>query len=223
VPGLVYNCPASTVTVFPGEEHGLHSGETDYALALNAYRHQQNEGGNELVFLNLQAARLGVLDLDRFKRQVGYCSQPNGACTDKVLQVGGRYQDTTKFDWMGVHGIWFENFALPVVINECLMQSYTGIIRLFPNWPATRDAQFTTLRAVGAFLVSCERKAGEIRSLVIHSEKGGLCRLYSPWSAASVKVVQGNTEVPLNITGDVIAFDTTPGATYLVSALCGSA
>jgi len=222
-PGIVYNCPANTVTVFPGEEHGLHSGEEDYALALNSYRHQQNEGGNELVFLNLQAVRLGVLDLERFKRQVGYCCLPNGACTDKVLQTGGRYQDTTKFDWMGVHGIWFENFALPVVINECLMQSYTGIIRLFPNWPAGCDAQFTTLRAVGAFLVSCERKAGEIRSLVIHSEKGGSCRLYSPWSDASVKVLQGKTEVKVTAQGDVIAFDTNPGATYLVSAVCGSA
>lgn len=215
-PGVVYNCPANTVTVFPGEEHGLHSGSDDYALALNSYRYQQNEGGNELVFLNLQAARLGVLDIERFKRQVAYCCQPNGACTDKVLQTGGRYGDTTKFDWMGVHGIWFENFALPVVINECLMQSYTGIIRLFPNWPAAYDAQFTTLRAVGAFLVSCERRAGEIRTVVIQSEKGGTCRLYSPWPGASIKVLQGVSEVSVAEDGDVITFETVAGCTYTI-------
>lgn len=32
--------------------------------------------------------------------------------------------------------IWLENFALPAIINECLMQSYNGILRLFPNRPA---------------------------------------------------------------------------------------
>ena len=48
-------------------------------------------------------------------------------------------------------GIWFENFGLPVVINECLLQSYDGALRLFPNWPLDRAAEFRTLRAVGAF------------------------------------------------------------------------
>ena len=218
-PGVVYNCPATTVTIFPGEEHGLHSSADDYALALRSYRHQQNEGGNELVFLNLQAARLGVLDLERFKRQVAYCRLPNGSCTDKVLQTGGRYNDTTKFDWMGVHGIWFENFALPVVINECLMQSYTGIIRLFPNWPDHGDAAFTSLRAVGAFLVSSELKAGVIRSLVIHSEKGGTCRIYSPWPGQTVNVMQGDTAVAVIQDDGIMIFETAPDVTYDIDCL----
>ena len=65
------------------------------------------------------------------------------------MQVGGRYKDTTDYGFMKNMGIWFENFALPVVVNECLMQSYTGTIRLFPNWPADQDAAFHSLRAVG--------------------------------------------------------------------------
>jgi hypothetical protein len=215
-PGIVYNCPGNTATVFPGEEHGLHSSSRDYSLSLNSYRYQQNEGGNELVFLNLQAARLGVLDIERFKRQINYCCLPNGTCTDKALQAKGRYQDTTQFDWMGPNGVWFENFALPVVINECLMQSYNGIIRLFPNWPEPRDAQFKTLRAVGAFLVSCERRAGKIRSLTIGSEKGGSCRLYSPWPGAPVIVLHGQERIGIAVDGNVISFDTVPGATYEV-------
>ena len=28
----------------------------------------QNEGGNDLLFINLQAARIGMPDLERFKR-----------------------------------------------------------------------------------------------------------------------------------------------------------
>ena len=216
-PGVVYNCPANTMTVFPGEEHGLHSSPKDYQLALNSLCHQRNEGGNELVFLNLQASRLGALDLERFKRQIKYCELPNGTCTDKVLQSLGRYNDTTKFDWMGVHGIWFENFALPVVINECLMQSYNGIIRLFPNWPDEKDAIFQTLRAVGAFLVSGEKKSGVITDINIFSETGGTCRLYSPWPSSEVMIVHQEGSIPFNTEKDVITFDTIQGGTYQIS------
>ncbi|MCX5771067.1 MAG: hypothetical protein NTZ09_12470, partial [Candidatus Hydrogenedentes bacterium] len=158
VPGehseVVFNVPNSLMTVFPGEDHGLGSPKPVFEILVNSFRNQQNEGGNDLVFLNLQAARLGLLDLDRFKRQINYCLLENGTCADLVLQVHGRYDDTTPFDFMRPMGIWFENFALPVVINECLLQSYTGTLRLFPNWPADKAAEFSTLRAVGAFLVS---------------------------------------------------------------------
>ena len=36
-PEIVYNCPASLMSVFPGEEHGLHSNDRDYEIAVNTY------------------------------------------------------------------------------------------------------------------------------------------------------------------------------------------
>ena len=180
-PTIVYNVPTSTMTVFPGEDHGLHSPPAEFELAANSYRQQRNEGGNDLVFLNLQGARLGLLDLDRFRRQVNYCLLPNGICQDMVLQVHGRYADQTPYDFMREMGIWFENLALPVVINECLLQSYTGTLRLFPNWPLDRPAEFHTLRAVGGFLVSARCSAGGVDWVHILSETGAPLRLYSPW------------------------------------------
>lgn len=158
-----------------------------------------------------------MLDLERFKRQIDYCTLPNGTCTDLALQTKGRYDDTSAFDFMARMGIWFENFALPVVINECLMQSYTGIIRLFPNWPEDMNASFQTLRAVGAFLVSCERKDSRIQSLIIESEKGGTCRLHNPWSKASVTVSKGNEAVKVSHQDDAIAFETESGWLYELS------
>lgn len=180
-PEIVYNVPNSTMTVFPGEEHGLHSSPEDFAIAANSYLQQRNEGGNELVFLNLQGARLGMLDLERFKRQINYCLLLNGMCQDMVLQVHGRYHDLLPYDFMRFMGIWFENLALPVVINECLLQSYTGTLRLFPNWPLTRTAEFHTLRAVGAFLVSAACADGAVQWVRIFSEAGSMLRLLSPW------------------------------------------
>ena len=157
VPGehdqVVYNVPNALITVFPGEDYGLHSDPETFKLLKNTFQNRQNEGGNDLVFMNLQAARIGMLDLERFKRQVSYSLLPNGTATDMVMQTGGRYSETGNFGFMANMGIWFENFGLPVVINECLMQSYDGTIRLFPNWPKNKDAAFYDLRAVGAFLV----------------------------------------------------------------------
>lgn len=186
VPGeradVVYNVPNSLMTVFPGEEHGLDSSKELLQILNNTYRNTRNEGGNELVFMNLQAARLGLLNLEDFKRQIRYCLLPDGTCTDMALQVHGRYSDTTPYDFMKRMGIWFENFSLPVVINECMLQSYNGILRLFPNWPEKQDARFYSLRAVGAFLVSAKFENGRVQSVEIQSEAGSPLRLINPWS-----------------------------------------
>jgi len=109
VPGegdkIVYNVPANLTHVFPGEEFGIDSPKAIYDKLVNTYKAHQNEGGNDIVFLNLQAARLGILDVDKFKRQVKYAMLPNGTVTDMVLQTGGRYDDQTDFGYMAPMGI----------------------------------------------------------------------------------------------------------------------
>lgn len=213
---VVYNVPSPLMTVFPGEDHGLHSDDSTRQLLKNTFYNQQNEGGNDLVFINLQAARIGLLDVERFKRQVKYSLLPNGTATDKVMQVHGRYNDHTNYDFMGAMGIWFENFALPVVINECLMQSYNGTIRLFPNWPMEKDAEFQNLRAVGAFLVSGVLKDGKVEEIKIYSEAGGKLKMILPWEAgATLKNKDGKTKVNT----DTIEINTSRGEVLLFNPL----
>ena len=207
-PETVYNVPNPVATVFPGEDHGLHSPPDVYAIAANSYRNMRNEGGNELVFGNLQGARLGLLDLERFKRQIRYCTLPNGTSTDMVLQVHGRYSDTLAYDFMADMGIWFENFALPVVINECLLQSYTGTLRLFPNWPHDKHAEFRTLRAAGAFLVSAAYEHGAVQWVEIMSEAGAPLRLFSPWSEGARCVSTAGEQI---MRGEIVEIATKPG------------
>jgi len=207
-PETVYNTPNAGMTAFPGEHHGLHSPPDELELARRTWRNQQTEGGNDLVFAALQGARLGILDLDLFKRNVRYCMQPNGACTDRLMQVGGRYRDTTDFDYMSRMGIWIENFAIPAVVNECLMQSYRGEIRLFPNWPAGKAARFQSLRAVGAFLVSSETTGRGPLWLTIESEVGETLRLINPWPTATLANERGDA---IAITDRVIELPTRPG------------
>ncbi len=69
-------------------------------------------------------------------------------------------------------------------VNEMLLQSVGGTIRLFPVWRA--DASFETLRADGAFLVSAKRCGGEVGDVRIVSEKGSLLRMENPFRTAVV-------------------------------------
>ena len=75
------------------------------------------------------------------------------------------------------------NFAAAAGIQEMLIQSRGGRIVVFPAVPAAwKDAAFTTLRTEGAFLVSAERRGGEVTRVEITAEKGGRCRLVSPFT-----------------------------------------
>ena len=56
-----------------------------------------------------------------------------------------------------------------------------GVIEVFPAIPVDwKDISFMDLRAMGAFIVSAEMKDGEVVSLSVHSEKGGLLKIRSP-------------------------------------------
>jgi len=205
---VVYNVPNALFTAFPGEDHGLHSDPKTSELLKNTFLNQQNEGGNDLVFLNLQAVRIGMLDIERFKRQVNYSLMPNGTASDRVMQVHGRYSDTMSYGFMDKMGIWFENFALPVIVNECLMQSYDGTIRMFPNWPMDKDAEFYNLRAAGAFLVSASLKNGKVNKLQVTSEVGGVLKIILPWKTGGTIIRQGGKK---QLTSNIIDIQTVKG------------
>lgn len=192
-PEVVHNTPQPLMPVFPGDEHGLHSDPKLLEMARRTYRSHRNEGGNDLVFFHMQGARLGCLDLERFKRQIRYCLLPNGTCTDMNLSSGGRHGDLHSFSFMKRMGIWIENFGLPAVINECLLQSYNGPLRLFPNWPRSRSASFHNLRAAGGFLVSAEIKAGHVIRIEVLSERGNPLEILNPWAMADIRFADGSS------------------------------
>ena len=75
-----------------------------------------------------------------------------------------------------------------LALNEMLLQSHEGVLRLFPCWPAGQDARFGGLRAVGAFLVSAEYKAGQIGGVTIVSERGRDCTVQNPWPGRAVRL-----------------------------------
>jgi pimeloyl-ACP methyl ester carboxylesterase len=111
-----------------------------------------------------------------------------------------------------------ENCSGFLAVNEMLLQSHDGVIRLFPCWPMDLDARFGTLRAVGAFLVSAEIKGGIISGVTLRSEKGRDCAVVNPWPDRNVQVIR-NGMVGETLSGDRFTVKTAVDETLELCAL----
>jgi alpha-L-fucosidase 2 len=214
----VYNIPVTLAPVFPGDQVGLGRNEERLEIARRTARTIRLEGGNDVVFQPLIRARLGMLDLAWFKNEVRYCRVPNGTAGDRVRQIDGRYTDGTNFDFMMRMGIWTENLSLPAVLNECMLQSYTGTVRLFPNTMGLGRAGFRDLRTAGAFLLSATYDGKTVSNVSLLSEKGATVRLENPWPGRQVKITHAGQKeaVAVSVQGRMVQFPTSPGERYRI-------
>jgi len=109
-------------------------------------------------------------------------------------------------------------FGAAAAVMEMLLQSFGGVIRLFPTTPDRwHDAYFHHLRAEGAFLVTAKLLRGDVLFVVIRSEAGQPCRIENPFDGEAELVQLAPEEdqgAPLR--GAILAFDTEPGADYLL-------
>jgi len=84
------------------------------------------------------------------------------------------------------------NFACATAIQEMLLQSHAGVIKVFPAIPsAWKNASFRNLRAMGAFLISADYKNAKVEKIVIVSEKGGKLKIDNPFTG---KITELNTK-----------------------------
>lgn len=109
-------------------------------------------------------------------------------------------------------------------INEMMLQSNEGKIRVFPAipsaWDTTRIA--FTLLARGAFIVSSERdEHAQITQIGIKSLKGNRCRIQNPWNdSKDVVIRQANNGKNIKFkieSGNVISFITQPDTEYIIN------
>lgn len=99
------------------------------------------------------------------------------------------------------------NFAFAAGIQEMLIQSHTGTIRIFPAVPESwKNISFQKLRTEGAFLVSASKKEGKVDKIIISSEKGGVLKLLKPFNSKTFKI---NTAY--EVKNGIIIIDTKPG------------
>jgi len=111
-------------------------------------------------------------------------------------------------------------------VDSMLMQSVSGTIRLYgdADWPTSKNASFTRLRAKGAFVVSAALSGGKVSPVTLSSEVGGTVKIKNPWSSGTLTVNQldadGNPTgpVPFTNSGGVISFATIAGTSYQVTS-----
>jgi len=108
---------------------------------------------------------------------------------------------------------------LAVTINEMLLQSHEGMIRVFPSTPRDWPAAFT-LCARGAFIVSSERARNAPPGFVaLKSLAGNPCRIVNPWPEHGIVLRDpiSGAGVPFKLAGDAITFDTALNQIYLLT------
>ncbi len=115
--------------------------------------------------------------------------------------------------WIVQGGGGIETFAaVPLAINEMLLQSYEGVIRVFPNWNRRKDAAFTNLRAYGAFLVTSSLEKGKVQKVKLFSEKGRPCKIENPWKDNPVQLNRNGQKVDV-LYGRYLQIPTSVGET----------
>jgi hypothetical protein len=187
--------------IYPASQIGFSSGEKLLKIAKNSYfmndRRLDDNGSNSYL---PAGARIGVdpeFLIEGIKQNIKEFALPNRL----FRHHGGGIEHLT---------------MVPATINEMLLQSFEGVIRLFPCWNKKSDASFTNLRADGAFLVSAELKDEEISSIKIQSLKGRVCNVESG-NIKSVVRQSDNKEIEFKRNGDIISFETQENETYLLS------
>jgi len=188
--------------IHPGEALGIRSPAADRQRAIdtvNAMNSWWQDNSFPKVFT--QAARVGYPGqtiIDQLKGQITGKSVAN-------LRVYDPF-----------HGL--EKAGAIEAVNNLLLQSDDGVMRVFPVWPASRNASFVNLREKDAFLVSSSLQGGQIQYVDIASQAGRQARLQHPWPGRNVVVNRvGAGTVSHAVSGDVISFATQAGATYTVT------
>jgi len=102
--------------------------------------------------------------------------------------------------------------VLATAMNESLLQSYDGSLRIAPAIPADRSCRFT-LHAVGGFIVSSEIQSGKIQWICIKSKTGNTFRLYLPWEKA---MVYSDPKGLVQVSGEIVEIQTQMGEVVII-------
>ena len=198
--------------IFPVGEFGLGSSPDQLAMARRTFEAAKaKDGGHATVWSAAIAAHLGLADeavrllhsyIDRWGLENGlYLLGPDlrsPRATKGIMQADAP-------------------IAFATAVNEMLMESLDGVIRVFPGVPQSWTAEFQTLRATGAFLVSSRIESGRTRWVRIHSERGGKASVQDPFGTGQATLRPLGLEAASTIragAGGVFRFDTSAGTTY---------
>jgi len=241
--------PSMLMPLFPIGEFGQHSSEEMQKILLNTLHYLEERceigifGGS---WLAAAAARLGNGQMALrllYERGIDHMLRSNGLTaeeTDHFINYCLIARQPLYYPCM----MEFTGEMLAAV-NEMLLQSQNGIIRVFPaipdgnpemyrmhahgyrlseyidrfaDYPAWRDVSFQNLLARGGFEVSACLRGGQLQSITLTSRKGGTVRLTSPFLLQDTLVYCNGLQIPITWEGGCLCFETLPGQTFQIGA-----
>ncbi|MEV6925319.1 hypothetical protein AB0M46_12570 [Dactylosporangium sp. NPDC051485] len=183
--------------IYPGSLIGLNSDATLQQTARNTIAALTNawHGGNAPATFYAAAARVGY----------------NPGTILANLHTEATSQSYAN---MAIHhnGGGIENINVTTSgLDEMLLQSFQGDIKVFPAWPANTNAKFGDLLAYGNFLISSSRTANAVQYIRVVSQSGGSLTVTNPWPG-SVEVYRNGTGTG-TVSGSRITIATSAGDT----------
>lgn len=135
-------------------------------------------------------------------------------CYEEIHDKSKGIRTAISSDWF-LH-CYFEAAAnLFEGVNEMLLQSYDGVIRVFPA--VTRDEPLVfRLAAAGGFLVTAEQADGMVRYVSVESGAGSTCRIELPWAEGTPSLLREGKQHPFIVSDGIATFETEQGGCYLL-------
>ena len=232
--------PSMLMPIFPTGEIDIESSEELRDIAINSVKFLEENceiGVFQVSWLAAVAARMGdgqralrllyEMGMDHLLRSNGLAAEENERFMNFCLICRQPLYYPCMMEFTG---------EMLAAVNEMLMQSNGGIIRLFPampngdpeydrlhrrgqpindytaryrDYPAWNDAAFDKLLARGAFEVSSELCDGKLIYLKITSNAGGKVRITSPYALDTLLI---GTEYSAK--DNVLEFETEKGESY---------
>lgn len=155
-----------------------------------------------------------------------YQESQSGSAYDHAftLDVNDRFNESDQFPFLRQPHTHFglePGAVLQTTINEMLLQSYDGTIRLCPAIPKEWNGVFS-LWAEGGFRVTARVVGGKATEAVVHSTRGQDCRVAphpdgaSP-SAWTITETASDAPVKATLDGDALVFPTQVGKSYRIA------
>ncbi len=240
--------PGMLMPLYPIGEYGIDSPEKTKKVLSDTLDYLEDRcetGIFQGSWLAAAAARLGqgqrALRL-LYERGLDHMMRENGLCaeqTDRFINFCLTCRQPLYYPCMTEF-----TGEMTSALNEMLLQSHGGVIRVFPalpdgkrdysaflrrgyslaeyearnaDYPEWKDVRFDRLLAKGAFEVSAEMRKGKLVFISVLGKKGGKAVVASPLFTGNEKVFSDGREVPFCREEGKIVFETEADITYVIS------
>ncbi|NJP45328.1 Ig-like domain-containing protein [Actinacidiphila epipremni] len=177
-----------------------------FAVEQRSYAHRPNKGGNDWSMDAIDAARLqdpAEVRANLISLTEGHQVYPNGFA-DLGNSVG--YQPYIE-----------QESGVATAVAEALAQSYDGILRFAPAWPADWNGA-GSVYVQGSTKVDVQVQGGQLTTAAIEAGSSGSQRVKNPWPGQKAEVVDGRSGkvVVKATTAGLFTVPVKAGRTYLV-------